>query len=279
MRGTLAWAGLAVVLSLSTGALAAPAPAKPASKSTKAPRKAPASQPEAAPVVAPPAPPPPPPAVVAPPPEPVAPPPPAAPAVSDALPGRMQGVGDVDVRLMLNADILLAFVSLGVGADVGVLRAGPGVLSLGAEIEAGLCFTVCFALDLATGWNFSHQYYSPHARVAYHFLPPNARSLEKVDLYGLVLGGITYTTTRISGEESGTAFDFRGRDVAPSFGLGAGAKFFVQERLYLGAEARLRFASGQYTYTSRVGNVSVSGEQSFWSLSGLNVLFFGGLRL
>ncbi|ATB34369.1 hypothetical protein [Melittangium boletus] len=194
-------------------------------------------------------------------------------------PGRMQGVGDVDARLMLNADILLAFVNGGVGADVGVAKLGPGVLSLGGEFEAGTCVTACLALNLATGWSFRHLYYAPHARLTYHLLPAGTGNLEKADLYGLLLGGVTFTTTRVAGDSSGTEFEYKGSDVGPSVGLGVGGKFFLDERFFLGGEARARLSYGEYTYTARVGNASISDLQSTWSLSGLNVLFFGGVRL
>ncbi|MFL5356228.1 hypothetical protein [Archangium sp.] len=194
---------------------------------------------------------------------------------------RMQGVGDIDARVMLNADILLAFVNLGVGADVGVLPLGPGVLTLGGEFEAGACVSVCAVLNLATGWTFSHLFYSPHARVTYHLMPGNSHGMEKVDLYGLALAGVTLTTTRVANTGTGdsTDFEYLGSDVAPSVGLGIGGKYFVQDNLFVGAEGRLRYSSGEYTYTARVGNVSLSDTQSTWSLSGFNVQFFAGLRL
>ena len=201
---------------------------------------------------------------------------PAAPRLN-----RMQGVGDIDARVMLNADIILAFVNLGVGADLGVLRLGPGVLTVGGEFEAGACVTPCLALNLLTGWTFSHLFYSPHARVTYHFMPSDSHGLEKVDLYGLALAGVTITTTRVANTGTGdsTDFEYLGSDVGPSVGLGIGGKYFVQDRFFVGAEGRLRYSAGQYTYTARVGNVSLSDTQSTWSLSGFNVQFFAGIRL
>jgi hypothetical protein len=278
MNTRLALLGLASVL-LSTGAPAAPStpkstPAAPKSKKRKsapkapAPVAAPAPAVEAAPAVAPP----PPPAVEA---------PKAVEAPGTAvepLKGRLQQAGDIDARVMFNADIVLAFVNVGVGADVGVMRLGPGVLSLGGEFEAGACVTVCLALNAFTGWRFGHFFYSPHARIAYHFIPGDGRGLEKVDLYGVLLAGAAFTTTRVAGSSSGADFEYQGSDVAPSGGLGVGAKYFVRDNLFLGAEARFRLASGMYTYTARVGNVTLSDTESSWSLSGLNVQLFGGLR-
>ncbi|QRK05568.1 hypothetical protein JQX13_36245 [Archangium violaceum] len=195
---------------------------------------------------------------------------PAAPRMN-----RLQDVGDIDARVMANADIVLAFVDLGVGLDVGVLRLGPGVLALGGEFEAGACVSPCIALNLATGWSFSHLFYSPHARATYHLLPSQSPGMEKVDLYGLVLAGLTLTTTRVTG----TDFDYAGSDVGPSVGLGVGGKYFFQDDFFLGAEGRLRYSAGEYTYSLRSGNVTLSDSQSSWSLSGFNVQFFAGLRL
>ncbi|WPB73304.1 hypothetical protein KYC5002_30130 [Archangium violaceum] len=194
-------------------------------------------------------------------------------------PNRVQGVGDIDARAMLNADIVLAFVNLGVGADVGVLPLGPGVLAIGGEFEVGACVSACLLLNAVTGYSWSHMFYSPHARASYHLLPSNSPGLEKVDLYGLALVGATITTTRVAGNASDTDFEYAGSDVGPSVGLGIGGKYFFSDNLFFGAEGRLRYSAGQYTYTARAGNVSISDSQSSWSLSGFNVQLFAGLRL
>lgn len=198
---------------------------------------------------------------------------------AESRPNRVQGVGDIDARAMLNADIVLAFVNLGVGVDVGVLPLGPGVLAVGGEFEAGACLSVCLLLNATTGWSWSHMFYSPHARVSYHLLPGSSAGMEKVDVYGLALVGATITTTRVAGEGSGTDFEYVGSDVGPSVGVGLGGKYFFSDNLFFGAEGRLRYSAGQYTYTARAGNVSLSDSQSTWSLSGFNVQLFAGLRL
>ena len=192
---------------------------------------------------------------------------------------RVQGVGDIDARAMLNADIVLAFVNLGVGADVGVLQLGPGVLAIGGEFEVGACVSACLLLNTLTGYSWSSMFYSPHARASYHLLPSNSPGLEKVDLYGLALVGATITTTRLAGSESGTEFEYTGSDVGPSVGLGLGGKYFFNDNLFFGAEGRLRYSAGEYAYTARAGNVTISDSQSTWSLSGFNVQLFAGLRL
>jgi hypothetical protein len=205
-----------------------------------------------------------------------------APAAATEAPreSRMQQLGDIDIRGTFNADILLAFVNLGAAVDVGVLPLGPGVLAVGGEMEFGTCLTFCAALSLATGWNYSNVFYSPHARATYHFTPGSSSSLSKVDVYGLAFAGITYTTTRVTnGSNSGFTFDYSGSDVGPSVGAGIGAKYFLQERFFAGAEARLRWAAGTYTYTVKSGDVTITDSQSGWSMSGLNVQLFAGIRI
>jgi hypothetical protein len=205
---------------------------------------------------------------------------PAEKSQAESRPNRLQAVGDIDVRLMLETDILLAFVNGGVGADLGLLELGPGVLAVGGEVEVGACVTFCLGLNLLTGWNFSNMFYAPHARVTYHFLPGSSRGLENLDLYGLVFGGITYTTTSVSGASANAPFEYKGSDVGPSLGAGVGGKYFFKDNnFFVGAEGRARWSAGQYNYTVQVGNVTLSDTQSSWSLSGVHVQLFAGLRL
>jgi hypothetical protein len=195
--------------------------------------------------------------------------------------GRIQAPGQIDVQANFNADVLLIFANAGVGVDVGVLPLGPGVLALGGELEAGACITLCLGFKLATGWDLSTRYLSPHARVTYHFAPPgNSPSLQKLDVYGLAFAGITYSTASVGGTVGNDRFETRGTDLGPSLGVGAGAKYFLMEDsgLFVGAEGRVRWAAGTYTWTASYGNVSISDSQSHWSLSGLNVQLFGGIR-
>lgn len=192
----------------------------------------------------------------------------------------LQAPGDIDARITLNADILLAFVNVGVGADVGVMKLGPGVLALGGEFEVGACVSFCLLLDALSGWKFSDLYLAPHVRASYHFLPAHTHSsgLEKVDLYGLVFAGLTIATTRVTGSANSADFEYVGSSVGPSLGLGVGGKYFIKDPFFLGAEARVRYSAGTYSYTARYGNVSLSDTESTWSLSGLNIQLFGGMR-
>jgi|GEM_PF-1299735 len=228
-------------------------PAQPASPSPQAPAPAPAPAPAA--------------------PEPAT--PPEAP-VEESL--GIQKLGDFDMRLHVDSDILLAFVELGVGADFGLIPAGPGTLALGAELSGGICLTACGLIGLVTGISVSDRFISPHARLTYHFLPPNQK-LEGVDIYGLLLAGVTVSNQKVSGRFENVDFNFTGTGVGPSLGLGLGAKKFVKDRIFIGGEARLRYARGDYSYSEQVENITVIGVDPDWSQTGLSLLFFVGLRV
>lgn len=182
------------------------------------------------------------------------------------------------MRVHLDGDILLAFVELGVAADLGLIPAGPGTVALGAELSGGICLTACGLIGLVTGISVSDRFISPHARLTYHFLPPNQK-LEGVDLYGLVLAGVTVSNQKVSGTIENVDFNFTGTGVGPSIGLGLGAKKFVKERLFIGGEARLRYARGDYHYSEQVENITFLGVDPDWSQTGLSLLVFGGIRI
>lgn len=192
-----------------------------------------------------------------------------------ALFGKTQAVGDFDIRGTFQTDILLGFIGLGIGGDYGVIPLGKGTLALGAEIEFGICGSACWFFGAFTDTSLSSTFYSPHARVSYHFSPSRQRGLEKVDFYALGFLGATYSTTSLSGG----GIEYRGNDLGPSFGVGAGGKFFGGDRWFVGGEVRLRYSAGTYSYSLRTGDVVTSDTYETWSLSGLHVDFFAGIRL
>lgn len=268
MRGRFGMACAVVVLAASSAT--AQSKAATTQKAPARPKAAPAAPPVAEPPK--PAAEPPQPAEVEAPAAATPPPPPAL------APTRIQDVGDIDMRLMANTDILLLYVEAGVGLDVGVARLGPGVLAVGGEFQVGACVSLCLFVGALTNVTLRNAFYAPHARVSYHFLPKQTRGMEKVDFYGLVFGGITYATTHLYGGTDAGEFDYRGNGVGPALGLGAGGKYFVGDRLFLGAEARLGYSAGTYTYTARFGEATLSDSYSAWTLTGLGVQLFGGLR-
>ncbi len=189
-----------------------------------------------------------------------------------ALAGRPLEPLNVDARLMLNTDILLLTLELGAGADVGVVKAGPGTLSVGGEIEVGTCVSVCLVLNALTNLRWGFRDYNLYGRVGYHH-PVNSKNL---DVYGFLFGGLVVASTGASSPDG--SVDFTGTDTAIGLGVGGGANYFVADRLFIGAELRYRFASGVYEFTGRFGNYRVTDRERSWSLTGLGVRFHGGLR-
>src|SRR5689334_17452384 len=84
----------------------------------------------------------------------------------------------VDVKLTGNADALLTFVGAGAAADVGVVKAGPGTLSLGAAGEYDFCGSVCWAFSALTPMEFGQSQVSLWGRAAYH-IELKGKSVEK----------------------------------------------------------------------------------------------------
>ncbi|RKH05880.1 hypothetical protein D7V97_23285, partial [Corallococcus sp. CA053C] len=198
----------------------------------------------------------------------------------EAATNLLQGPGDLDLRVHLTTDILVAFVEFGVAADLGVAPIGPGTLAVGAELNLGLCVTACGLVGALTGFDISDRYITPHARLTYHFLPPAMRKRPtELDLYGLFLAGVTLSTQTITGTVQGVSVDYQGTGAGLSLGVGAGAKLFFKERFFVGGEARLRYARGTYDYEEEVGGSVFSGVDEDWSQSGLSLLVFAGLRL
>ncbi|ADO70668.1 uncharacterized protein STAUR_2876 [Stigmatella aurantiaca DW4/3-1] len=162
--------------------------------------------------------------------------------------------------------------------DVGLVPLGPGVLAVGGEFNAGICLTACGLVGLVTGIDISDHFYSPHVRLSYHWLPPAMKNAGTLELDGLLLVGVTFSTQTVSGDIEGVDFHYKGTGTGPSVGLGVGLKKFVKERLFLGIEARLRYAQGEDEYSERVGDDEFSGVDQDWSQTGLSLLVFGGVR-
>ena len=105
--------------------------------STQAPASKPPPAPVAKPESAPPAP--------AEPPRSVSTPAPAEPPSPSPLQSLLHprqpaaGQGEIDARVHLVGDVLLAFVELGVAVDLGLLPVGPGAVAVGGEFSAGAC--------------------------------------------------------------------------------------------------------------------------------------------
>jgi hypothetical protein len=189
--------------------------------------------------------------------------------------------GGIQARASLDTDILLVYLNLGAAADVGLLQAGPGTLAVGGGLDYGFCGSVCWAVSALTPINLGERYLSPHARLTYHFPVTGSDALAKLDLYGLLLAGVTWSSMNIASDEpiEGQVRSVDSSSVSFLGGLGAGANYFFSDRLFLGAEARLRYSQGTYTVsTNAIPGYVLTDSDSTWSLSGFNLAFHAGLR-
>ncbi len=181
--------------------------------------------------------------------------------------------GHVDARITADTDILLAFMAGGASADVGVARLGPGTLTLGVQGEYAFCGSVCWFLNTVTPLEFSQHQVSLAARASYH-LPIG----KKVDLYPFASAGPTFATSTVRIDD-GSA-EYRGKDTAIALGAGAGVSYFLTDFIFIGAEGRLRYARGTYSYELVAGNEQQyrwDGNVQTWSLTGLD--FSGALGI
>ncbi len=186
-----------------------------------------------------------------------------------------------DVRVNGDTDILLAYIDLGLTADIGLLPVGPGTLAVGASLDYGFCGSVCWLIGALTNTNYGQSYLQPTGRVSYHLdmkqLIQNQASLsDKLDGYALVFAGPILSSVGISSKDGSVKVE--GTDLAFGGGAGLGAQYFFSANFFAGAEIVARYAAGTYTTKVTVGSYSVSDKESSWSLSGINTKLFLGLR-
>ena len=181
---------------------------------------------------------------------------------------------ELDVRGTLSTDILLIYVGVGASADLGVVPLGPGTLAVGAGFEYDFCGSVCWFFSAVTPFNFGQYQIAPSLRASYHL------DLKKknLDFYPLLFGGPVFARAHIDFDDGSASYV--ATDTGFQIGAGAGINYFVGERFFVGAEARLRYAKGTYTYELRSGNDRLfdKGNGDSWSLTGLNLVFAAGYR-
>jgi hypothetical protein len=183
----------------------------------------------------------------------------------------------LDFRGTLNADVLLAYIGLGASADLGLVPAGPGTLAVGAGFEYDFCGSVCWLFSAATPIDFSHRQIWPQARASYHLGLKSARHL---DLYPFVGLGPVFARSEISVDNG--AARYVGTDTSIGVNFGAGANLFVAGPVFVGGEARIRYAAGDYNYRLESGDGTRTydrGSVETWSLAGVDVLLAVGVRL
>jgi hypothetical protein len=192
-----------------------------------------------------------------------------------------------DARFTVDTDILLAYVNLGVSADIGLVKLGPGVLAAGAGLDFGFCGSVCWVIGAVLNGSYGSRNFFPHARLSYHLeLPAKAGNvLQKIDLYGVIFGGVAISSMGFSGQYQGVQVSATDTGVGPGIGLGGGASYFFTDRVFVGAEASLKYAAGKYTNVVTVtppnSNVDFRwrDEYTSWSLSGFSLRLFLGFRI
>lgn len=204
--------------------------------------------------------------------------PPAAPAVE---PPAEETAGlrpmHLDFRGTINADVLLAYIGLGLSADLGLVPVGPGTLAVGAGFEYDFCGSVCWFFSAVTPLDFSHRQIWPQARASYHL---GLKSAKHLDLYPFVGLGPVFARSEIS-VDSGAA-RYVGTDTSIGVNFGAGASLFVAGPVFVGGEARIRYAAGDYNYRLESGDGTRTydrGSVETWSLTGIDVLVAVGVRL
>lgn len=190
----------------------------------------------------------------------------------------------VDAKITMNADALLAFVGGGVAADIGVVRVGPGTFALGAAGEYNLCATVCWLLNTVTPLEFGQHEISLWGRASYHIditTTGSGSTLTKLDVFPFVMVGPTFASSYVKLDD-GSA-EYRGKDTAIAVGGGLGANLFVAGPVFIGGEARLRYAQGVYTYELVAGKddqqrTYAEGSVAHWSMTGIDVQLAVGVR-
>jgi hypothetical protein len=193
-----------------------------------------------------------------------------------------------DARVTVDADILLASVSLGISGDFGLVKLGPGVLAAGAGLDFGFCGTACLVIGALLGGSYGIRNFFPHGRLSYHLeLPAKGatNSLQKVNVYGVLFGGVVISSMGFEGRFQGVEVSATSTGAGPGLGLGAGASSFFAERIFVGAEATVRY---QFVRFADVATVSAPGsnvnftwadEYQSQSFSGFGLRFYVGFRI
>ncbi|MDF2694391.1 MAG: hypothetical protein K0S65_2774, partial [Labilithrix sp.] len=73
-----------------------------------------------------------------------------------------------------------------------------------------------------------------------------------------------------------------GTDTSIGVNFGGGVNLFVLGPMFIGGEARIRYAAGEYNYKLESGDGTITydkGAVETWSLSGLDVVLSVGVRL
>lgn len=199
----------------------------------------------------------------------------AAPALAqEQETSRRMRPGHVDLRVEGGLDFLPPSAEAAASTDLGVVPLGPGTLSVGAQLGLKQCLLACSVSHLLEREWVSNRDVYALGRLGYHFSLEGS-SQDKVDLYGVLLGGVMEARTTHRAPD----YRYEGRGRGPAFGLGVGGSYFLSSRFFVGAEARLRFASGSYALSLTRGTYAFTREDSHWLRLGPSTVLFAGARL
>lgn len=199
----------------------------------------------------------------------------AAPAMAqDPEPPRLMHPGHVDLRIEGGLDFLPPSAEAGALTELGVVTLGPGTLSAGAQLGFRQCLIACSVSSVLAQQRVSTLDLSAFGRLGYHF-SLEGRNQDRVDLYGVLLGGVMEARITRRAPE----FRYEGRGRGPAIGVGVGGSYFLTSRFFVGAEARLRFATGSYALSLTRGTYAFTPEDSHWVRLGPSTVLFAGARL
>lgn len=200
----------------------------------------------------------------------------AAPALAQEAPEppRLMHPGQLDLRVEGGLDFLPPSAEAAASTELGVVTLGPGTLSAGAQLGFRQCLIACSVSSVLARQRVSNLDLYALGRLGYHFRLEGGNQ-DKVDLYGVLLGGVMEARTlRVTPE-----FRYEGRGRGPAVGVGVGGSYFLSSRFFVGGEARLRFATGTYALSLTRGTYAFSPEDSHWVRLGPSTVLFAGARL
>jgi hypothetical protein len=177
---------------------------------------------------------------------------------------------DVDIRAGVHTTPFLQYGGIGASADAGMRKLGPGTFAVGGGLDYFFCGTTCSA----TPSGFTQGQISVEGRVSYHLSPPK---MSRVDFYPLVTAGFMVSRASMTVGNS----EYRASDVGPSVGFGAGGSYFFNDRFFIAAEAKLRYAAGSYSYELASGPSQKTFDHNgvdSWNASTLDLAFAVGTR-
>jgi hypothetical protein len=187
---------------------------------------------------------------------------------------RLMRPGHLDVHAEGGLSFIPPSFEAGASTELGVAAVGPGTLSVGAQLGLRQCLLACSLSGLLAQQRVSHRDVHALGRLGYHFTL-EGKGQEKVDLYGVLLGGVMEARTTLRAPE----YRYEGRGRGPAFGLGVGGNYFLSSRFFVGCEARLRLAFGAYDLTLTRGSYTFTEEDRHWARLGLGTVLFAGARL